>query len=373
VNTLFPFGFPWPTAFYMTLFVLTAAIYMIFMQYVTAAAIALLAGPVAWWLKGRVVPRPVGEAHSGWRLIEAILRDWLPAVLGVAITAGVAPLLFLQILYKHEFYTANLLLLHRFMLLLPALIVAYYMLYLQKRQALAARGAPVRLLIALVAFACFFYTGLAWIENHILSLHRNLWRGVYTSGRWFYRDMEIWPRVGFWITSSFATLSLALAWQLRWGRRYHNASDLDLAVDRSRAVALLGLATSAAECWLWHLWLEPDVRQVVSSGMALPYGVMALVGMAVQAGGWLPLRSGARLTVPRLALISAGAVLANVGTLVVREARRLATIDVTALYEAHARAARVSGLALFLTFFAINAAVITVCVLIVKRALRPAR
>ena len=69
-----------------------------------------------------------------------VVRDWLPAVLGLAITTGIAPLLFVQILYKRQFYTANLLLFNRFMLLLPALIVAYYMLYLVKSHALAGAG-----------------------------------------------------------------------------------------------------------------------------------------------------------------------------------------------------------------------------------------
>jgi hypothetical protein len=373
MHTLFPFGFPWPTAFYLTLFVLSAAIYMLFMQYVMAGSIVLLAGPAVSWLRARIASRSLKAAHPEWGLIETVVRDWLPAVLGLAITAGIAPLLFLQILYKHEFYTANLLLFHRFMLLLPALILAYYMLYLLKTPALAARFAVLRVFCALVAFACFFYTAWAWTENHVLSLHRNLWVDVYTSRRWFYRDMEIWPRLGFWITLSFATLSLALAWQLRWNRRSHAQPMLNRAVRSARVLALLGLATSAMECLLWELWLDPDVRKVVSSGMSLPYGLMALTGMAFQAGGWLSLRSGVELTTRRLALISAGALLTIVGALVVREGRRLASIDVTALYDTHAQAAQVGGLPIFLTFVVLNGAAIVACVLIVKRSLRPVR
>jgi len=54
----------------------------------------------------------------------------------------------------------------------------------------------------------------------------------------------------------------------------------------------------------------------------------------------------------------------------VREARRLAAIDVTALFAAHSQAARVGGMGLFLVLFVVNAAVIIACVLIVRRALR---
>jgi hypothetical protein len=44
--------------------------------------------------------------------------------------------------------------------------------------------------------------------------------------------------------------------------------------------------------------------------------------------------------------------------LVVREARRLAAIDITTLYDAHRSAASVGGREVFLAFFAINAVVI---------------
>ena len=371
MNTLFPFGFPWPTAMYLTLFVVTAAIYMIFMNYVMAGAIVLLIGYVAPGSRRRVEGGPGGPARSGLGLILKVVRDWLPAVLGLAITTGIAPLLFLQILYKRQFYTANLLLFNQFMLLLPALIVAYYMLYLIKSQALAGRRAVLRGPVTIVAFACFFYFAWTWTENHVLSIHESAWQNQYAFHNYIYRNAEIWPRLGYWITASFSTLTVALAWQLRWGRRLHDPVNLDLATLRLRSLAILGLATSAAEAWLWLLWLDTSARGPVLSVLALPYGLMALAGMGIQAACWLSATTGANLTTRRLALISAGAVMTIVGSLVVREARRLAAIDITTVFDAHRQAAQVGGMGAFLVLFVVNAAVITACVLIVKRALRP--
>ena len=292
MDTLFPFGFPWPTAMYLTLYVVTAAIYMVFMNYVMAGAMVLLVGYLAPGARRRVEGGAGSPIRSGLGLILKVIRDWLPAVLGVAITTGIAPLLFVQILYKRQFYTANLLLFNRFMLLLPALIVAYYMLYIVKSHALAARGPMVRGLVAFVALVCFFYTAWAWTENHVLSLHAEVWKDQYTSTRYLYRNAEISPRLGYYITASFATLAVALAWQLNWGRRFHDPVDLDLASRRLRALALLGLATSAAEAWLWTLWLVTPAREAVASKMALPYGLAALAGMGVQFAGWLTVDSG---------------------------------------------------------------------------------
>ena len=299
-------------------------------------------------------------------LIVKVLRDWMPAMLGLAITAGVAPLLFLQVLYRRPFYTANLLLFHRFMMLLPALIVAYYLLYLIKSRPLVERGPAVRVAVTSLALACFFYAAWAWTENHILSLHAEIWTEFYTSGRWFFRDAEIWPRLGYWMTVSFPTLATVVAWQLHWGRRLQDPADLDLAARRLRILAILGLATSAAEAWLWQLWLDASARQVVLGSLALPYGFLVLAGMGIQAAGWLTVRSGSDLNPRRLSILSAGSVLTIFATLVVREARRLAAIEVATLYDAHRHAAQVGGLGVFLLVFTLNAVAIATCVLVVK-------
>ena len=164
------------------------------------------------------------------------------------------------------------------MLLLPALIVAYYMLYLIKSHALAGRWAVLRGPVTIVAFACFFYTAWAWTENHVLSIHEGAWKYHYRLSNYIYRNAEIWPRLGYWITASFATLAVALAWQLHWGRRLHDPVNLDLATRRLRSLAILGLATSAAEAWLWLLWLDTSARGPVLSILALPYGLLALGG-----------------------------------------------------------------------------------------------
>jgi hypothetical protein len=370
MTTLFPFGFPWPTAMYLTLFIVTATIYMVFMNYVLAGSIVLMIAYLAPGARRRVDDGPGGPARSGLGLIVKVVRDWLPAILGVAITAGIAPLLFLQILYKHRFYTANVLLFYRFMLLMPALILAYYMLYLIKSRALGGRWASLRGPVVIVAFGCFFYTAWAWTENHVLSLHEEVWKTYYISHNYIYRNAEISPRLGYWITASFATLAVALGWQLRWGRRLHDPGNLDLATSRLRSLAILGLATSAAEAWLWVAWLDPSVRGLVLSRLALPYGLMALAGMGIQGAAWLPVKTAANLTWIRLSVISTGNAMTIVGTLVAREARRIGAVDIATLFDTHRRAAQVGGMGVFFVFLAINTAVIAACVLVVKRALR---
>ena len=291
-------------------------------------------------------------------------------MLGMAITTGIAPLLFLQILYKRQFYTANLLLFNRFMLLLPALIVAYYLLYLIKSQRLSGRWAAWRGPVTIVIFVCFSYTAWAWTENHVLSLHSEVWQDFYASGKYLYRNMEMWPRLGYWITASFSPFAIIVAWQLHWGRRLHDPVNIDLATRRLRSLALLGLATSAVEGWLWLFWLEDTLRAAILSRLAFLYLLLAVAGILIQVGGWLLATSGSKLTPVRLAFLSAGAILTIWGALVLREVRRLAGMDLAPLFESNRQAAQVGGMQVFLFFFAFNAGVIVGCVLIVRRALR---
>lgn len=372
MDALFPFGFPWPTAMYLTYYVVTGVIYGLFMHYTLAGAMVLATGRIRALVPRRLASSAAPDG-SGLGLLEAVIGDWLPVMLGMAITTGVAPLLFLQILHKQSFYTANLLLFHRFMLLLPALIVAYYMLYLQKSKKLHSWGAWPRAAAVIVVVLCFVYVAWAWTENHVLSLHHDLWGEFYGGGRWFYMNSEIWPRMGYTVSAAFATLALVVGWQLVWGRRGHPAGALDVAARELRVLALLGLSTSAFEAGLWYLWLETPAQTALRSILAMPYGVLVLVGIAVQAACWLPVRNGADLTPGRLGLATVGAVAMLIGAAVVREARRLAAVDLSTLLESHRHAAGVGGMTVFLIFFLLNAAVIAYCAWLVKRDIAPSQ
>src|SRR4029079_14901328 len=82
------------------------------------------------------------------------VRDRLPFMLGCGITAGVAPLLFVQLLHQHRFYTANLLLGPRWLAVVPALILGFYALYVGK---LSARFRTPALAVGIL---CFLF--VAW-------------------------------------------------------------------------------------------------------------------------------------------------------------------------------------------------------------------
>jgi hypothetical protein len=369
MDLIFPFGFPGPTAWYLGWFVVTASIYAVFLHYVLAGSIVLLARSLAMLRTGNHT-NGAGGRQAGSNLLAEVLRDWLPAVLGLAITTGIAPLLFLQILYQQAFYTANLLLFHRFMLLLPALIVAYYMLYLLKSKRALRWGVAAAALVSAVAVFCFGYTAWAWAENHVLSLHQSAWVEHYRAGLWFHRSWELGPRLALWAASAFPTLAALLAWQWKWGAVSESAVDPVAAVSiarRLRALALDGLAATAVAGLAWLVLLNGPARSAIFSALGMPYLSLVMIGMGIQAFAWWPVQTQADLSTHRLLAISAGLALAIPASIVVREARRLGAIDITALADAHRQAAEVGGLFVFLTFFVVNAMVIAGCIVLVAR------
>src|SRR5262245_52128362 len=105
MTEVFPLGFAFPTALYLCCYVATLCIHLVLMSYTLAGAAYL----AMMGIIGKDRYRSVAD-------LGGIIQDWLPFSLGLAITAGVAPLLFLQVLYQPMFYTSNLLLFHRWML-----------------------------------------------------------------------------------------------------------------------------------------------------------------------------------------------------------------------------------------------------------------
>ena len=294
------------------------------------------------------------------------MRDWLPFALGLAITAGVAPLLFVQILYKKSFYTANLLGFHRWMSILPVLIVGYYLLYLLRGRRIAGGSFLGRVAAALGAFACFAWTGYSWTENHVLSRHAEVWPALYESGAMFYRNAEMLPRLAVWFFGAIPTMSVIVAWQLCAGQRrgqFVPARE----PRRTAAMALGGLVMSIVCGGLFYARAPEAVQTAICSPMANPYLWLAIGGLALQLAAWGVQLGRSAFARPLLVLATAGMVLTVVGITVVREAVRLSSVNITALYPLHEAAFAKQGFILFLVSFVIVAGLIAWCIVLVKR------
>jgi hypothetical protein len=228
------------------------------------------------------------------------VRDRLPFMLGAAITAGVAPLLFVQLLHQRRFYTANLLLGPRWMAVVPALIVGFYALYAAKK---LARRWPLA-----IALPCFLFVAYSWSELHELMQADPGWAAFYAAGDRVFVAATIAPRLAVLLpamASGFATIA---AWSAA-------------AEDRRRlaVLAVLGRVVSAGGA----VWLHAVGFAVSGSALAWLGALAAAVVVEIAAWAWVRARPrGPGLTLATGA--GSGALLAAV---VVREAPRLAVLE----------------------------------------------
>lgn len=357
VDVLFPFGFPWPTATYLTLYVATLTLHMLLMHYVLAGSAWVAWDSISWAFKSKSATPSA---------ITSRLQDWLPFALGGAITAGVAPLLFVQILYQREFYTANLLLFHRWMSILPILIVAFYLLYLQKSQWLNQRLPALKPWLWVMIVFCFLFVGYSWTENHLLSLQRQeVWTNFFADREIVFARMEIPLRLLVWISGAFSTMCLILTWQYDFQRSGESSADsvvanrLKLSEPRHLArVALISILMTVLFSVGYYITLAEDTRTVLVGALALPYLILAFVGWCVQWWGWWNVSR--RTAIPRslLVTLTIAVVTTTVSLNVLRESIRLAQVDIAALIPRHTAAASVGGVGVFVFFLVFNTLVI---------------
>ncbi len=341
----FPLGLPLATAFYLVFYLFTLVIHVVFMNYVLAGTLF-----IAYRGLFSRAPSPAGD----------ITLDWMPLMLSGAITAAIAPLLFLQILYKQEFYTANLLLFHRWMSILPVLIVGFYSLYLLKSPGITSRW--LRAGLSLTPFACVAFTGYSWTENHLLSVRpEGEWAEFYKTQSMWYAEPALWPRLMMWAVGAVPTLCCVLAWQL-WYR--------DESVGPGMAtLALAGLAGAGLAAGWYFEVADEIVRPALFGPFAFGYLVTAGIGVALQSLGWIMIARERQASLRWLLLISVGLTLTLLGMTVCREAIRITTLGLArfeSYFGRHDAALGKSGFFWFLFFFALNAGLIAYAFYLVR-------
>jgi len=311
--------------------------------------------------------------------VADLLRDWLPFMLSMAITAGIAPLLFLQILYQEHFYTANLLLFYRWMAILPVLIIGFYLAYLLKSGMTQRWPIYLRGLVGVGVFACFAFVGFSWVENHLLSVDKEAWTAQYASGSVVFRSPELIPRFALWFTAAFPTMALFVGWQL-WFRHFRLIAAGEIQAEDAAPVAgskicsilaLAGWVISTVLALVYLQLLPESAYNVITGYVGLPYLVLSAVGVVTQLIGWGVQLARGSMNRFWLLVTSAGLVINFIGMAVMNESTRLAALDITKLFDDHAAAWRITGFGLFLFFAVVNFSLIGFCIYLVRNYLQP--
>lgn len=279
---------------YLALYLVTLALHAAFVSY--------LVGGAAFVLIGSVRARRSGRDRSP---LVAHIASWLPLTMGAAITAGVAPLLFLQILHQRAFYTANLLLGPIWFAMIPALIVGFYLLYLHKSRPAFHPGAVLGL-----ALACFVVVACLWSWNHRVMTTPESWTAAYRDSVPATYSASWLARFPLWLGAMLAQFATVAAWQATRLQARNAISTLAAVALAGRALSILGA------CLLgWHHQLGE------------PLTLALVVVTAAEAAMWIALAARQRRgTLPSrraLALLTTATSLALALAVLVREQARL--------------------------------------------------
>jgi hypothetical protein len=270
---------------WLALYLASFALHAVFVSYVAAGtAYALVAA-----LRRSADP------------VAARVRDWLPFMLGAGITAGVGPLLFLQLLYQRRFYTANLLMGPRWGAVVPALIIGFYALYLAKA------SERWRKLALGIGTLCFAFVAWSWTELHQLMQDDPAWRAMYGAGARFHLELAVVPRLATWLGAMLALFATVAAWSAAPGERR-----------RLVGLALAGLVISclaSAVALVFHRDLDP----------AHGWTYLLIAAVLLAAVGWI--WTVRRPDGPGLVLATAATAAGLFAGAIVREAPRLVLIE----------------------------------------------
>jgi hypothetical protein len=243
------------------------------------------------WRFGR---RP-SDAAARASMVGAFTKA-LPVAVAAAVTFGVAPLLFVQVLYGRLFFTSSILMGWLWLAVVPLVILGYSGAYLLafRGEALGSRARWVAVAVA----ALFAGVAFLYVTNVTRSLRPDTFTGAYReSGVGLtlnVSDPTFWPRYLHMLLGAVAVAAMAAAlYGLRRRRR-----EPELAAWAMRhGTAVFGVATAAnVFVGIWLLLAQPQgilIRLLGDDPSAMRLLAVAIL-LGVAAASLAPLALGAR-------------------------------------------------------------------------------
>ncbi|MDF1574040.1 MAG: hypothetical protein P1P86_02470 [Bacteroidales bacterium] len=164
-----------------------------------------------------------GSLLTVWDLLTGKLEKRtpgsIPTLVALTVNFGVPPLLFVQVLYGHFFYSSSVMLAVPWILVIPILILAYYGAYLFVRKVdkapVLSRGALIFTSISLL------YIAFILVNNNTLAMVPDRW-GIYFKdpGGWNLNlgEPTLWSRYLHFLLAALAIGALGRAILYRYSK-----------------------------------------------------------------------------------------------------------------------------------------------------------
>lgn len=222
-------GVPGPVWLFQVLLVFTFFLHLLFMN-------LTLGGTLLAWISHI---RSGGRSDGPHGVLAGRMMGVNKFAISMAITTGVAPLLFIQLIYGQFFYSGTILLGWTWFGLVVLVTAAYYAAYLYKFRGAPSRGKGGGLWLAVSAVG-FLAVSMIHVAVHILHIQPDKWERFSTSLWRVLADPTFWPRWIHFVLAAIGFSALVIAW---WSARQAAKG-----IDREINTAITG------SCRKWALW-----------------------------------------------------------------------------------------------------------------------
>jgi len=155
-----------------------------------------------------------------WKTVAKRLGGLLPFSIAFAINLGVAPLLFLQVIYGNFFYPATIFTGIFWIILIPLLIIGYYAAYWIKFR--IGKNIKQGKILSSIVFAILLWTGFIMVNINTLLMTPDRWKSYYRHMSGFFLNAgepTLFPRFIFYIFLLFSIggIFITLFYKIRSG------------------------------------------------------------------------------------------------------------------------------------------------------------
>jgi hypothetical protein len=224
----------------------------------------------------------------------------LPTLVALTINFGVPPLLFVQVLYGHLFYTSSVWMALPWILVIPILILAYYGAHIfSHRLVQAPKLAKISLGITAVLLLVIAFI---YVNNNTLALTPSRW-GAYFSHQggaalnW--GEPTLFPRFFHYVTGAIAIAGLGRA---VWFRFRKNMDEATRQLEIRQGLKIFGWVTLvqiAIGTWfwlslpgdIWRLFMGKNLVYTILMGTGWVFGLLILHS-ALTGRFWLSVAAG---------------------------------------------------------------------------------
>ncbi|MBN2090893.1 hypothetical protein JW964_14870 [candidate division KSB1 bacterium] len=266
-----PDTIPAPAWFFYLLDVVTFLLHILVINVILGGSLLIL------FSRLRKPTESLNDSFTG-----AIVRK-IPMGFALGVNLGIAPLLFIQVIYGQFIYSSSVLMAVFWILVIPLLILAYYGAYFHVRK---YETSPTLSIVSIaITSLILLYIGFTYVNNMTLMVQPEKWGAYFNNSSGTIlnvSDPTFIPRYLHFVIASIAIagLFLALIWSFREKKKVAGA-----AKNIRTGLKIFAIATCIqVVIGLWFLIVLPRDLMLAFMGKNLFYTIILMLGILLGIG-----------------------------------------------------------------------------------------